>query len=383
MDQNCAALADIFRQACRDRADAAGGARNVVALSGGLDSRIVATGLHAASAAASAATFHDPCGQTADDVRVAEQLARVLGFDWHLFALRPFTGQDALRLLRMKGGCNYLLSAFMLTFLEAVKQHYGPEVVYWSGDTGLVLRPLTPSRRLKDVFALGRYVLNRAMFSPEVTARMLGLGTPQVVGEVVRSLEAFPEKTVENKHVRFLAYGKGRSWHHEGIDRNRFYFRVAVPLESLPLFKYAMNCPERQKAAYAYFGCIISHFVPGAGELEYAQFHAKVGSRKFALRNWVKEAYPDLSPAVRAVIKGLLVGKRDACAPSCNAVACLRRQIDGCKAILEYLPGLRSDDWLAGCTTFQVMTLLTVTSAIEMFESPRSSIEHYLAGPLT
>ena len=114
--ENAHNLASLFRRACRQRTGGAG--RNVVSLSGGLDSRAVAAGLCREEIPFTAATFLTSQPTNAADVRVASRVAEALGVGWQLFHLRPPQGKDLVQLLDLKSGANNLRLSFILPFFH-------------------------------------------------------------------------------------------------------------------------------------------------------------------------------------------------------------------------------------------------------------------------
>lgn len=89
--ENARNLASRFREACLLRS--AGNGTRVVSLSGGLDSRAVASGLRREEIPFTAATFLSSPPANAVDVLVASRVAEALGVEWHLFHLRPPPGK--------------------------------------------------------------------------------------------------------------------------------------------------------------------------------------------------------------------------------------------------------------------------------------------------
>ncbi|MGH7843963.1 MAG: hypothetical protein ACREQW_02160, partial [Candidatus Binatia bacterium] len=101
--ENATELVSRFSQACVDRAHSE--SKNVLALSGGLDSRSVAAGLWKNKIPFSAATM-EMDQSFAADVKIAAELSRVFNIDWQMFDLDAPRGKDCLKLLRMKAGLN-------------------------------------------------------------------------------------------------------------------------------------------------------------------------------------------------------------------------------------------------------------------------------------
>ena len=174
IQQNASELASLFLQACKNRANTTN--KNVVSLSGGLDSRSVAGSLHKNNIAFVGTTYLDlDKAMYAPDARVAEQLANLFNTDWKLIHLHPPRGKDLLTLLRIKNGLNYLRMSFILPYFDRVQETYGAGITFFTGDGGdqILQRDWRPPKNTKDIDELVEYtILTREIFPLDVVARL-------------------------------------------------------------------------------------------------------------------------------------------------------------------------------------------------------------------
>jgi len=102
--QHARALVDLLEGACRNRCDSTD--NTILALSGGLDSRMVASCLTAINCEFQSITYRDMHYIPQHEVRIAERVAKALRSDWKLFNVGLARGGDVLELLSIGSGLN-------------------------------------------------------------------------------------------------------------------------------------------------------------------------------------------------------------------------------------------------------------------------------------
>lgn len=86
-----------------------------------------------------------------------------------------------------------------------------------------------------------------------------------------------------------------------GADRNRYYVRSVAPFFSLPIYRYAMNCPAGQKRYRKLHAAILEQFQPNLVDLPYPNIGAPISSNRYRLKQFVYDyldRYPDLRERV-------------------------------------------------------------------------------------
>lgn len=373
VETNGAELAHLLSLACQRRTKP--NQRNVVSLSGGLDSRTIAACMKKADVSFFAATMIDADGVFRKDAEIAKEIARVLSIDWKLFRLQTPKGKDAYRLLSMKTGLNFLSMSFILQFLERLQSTYGREMAYITGDGGdkllVDLRPKSSIRNLQD---LVQYIVTRHQILSLADVSRL-TGTPE--GDIVRSIsehvDSYPEQDFDNKLVHFVVFERGRRWLFEGEDRNRNFFWHLAPFYGIQFFRCAMNCPDEQKTDHKLYKEVLIRLSPEVAGIRNAHWGFPITSQKYYRFVW-KRFVLDLIPTeFKKRIKQLNASG----VPRERYKECTSKQVSSCDGIgkcLEYSELMRQLDF---CSKREAQTLLTVTSTLELVTSGRSSISDY------
>ncbi|ODS37464.1 MAG: hypothetical protein A7315_13475 [Candidatus Altiarchaeales archaeon WOR_SM1_79] len=383
IEENANNLADLFNEACKNRAASSEDFRNVLALSGGIDSRVVLASLQKNKIPFNAVTFMDANKTAGADVKIAEQLAKLFNLDWNLFNLDSPKGRDALKLLRIKNGLNYIAIRSILPFLESIRRDYCSKLNYFTGNTGMIMRDYRPSKKIKDLDDLADYVLSRLhQFPLNEAAGLVGVDKEKIINELKHYLMSFPEKSMIQKYIHFIMFGRGFTWHYEGIDRDRFYFWEATPLESPKFYIYAMNCPDKQKASFRIYSDFLLKLSPEAATIDDANLGSPFASNIYKIKGFIKSIiisiisrFPSIMLSARKRFT-----HRGSYKHNSTLINCLKKQINDCESICDYLSSSAVNNIINNCGKYgklQVEILFTITSLIEDFECKKSSIEKY------
>ena len=370
-------LYDLYLEACKNRADPSG--KNVVALSGGLDSRAVSAALSGLNIPFSAATFLDYSRTAEPDVRIAREVANILHTDWKLFPLGPPRGADLLELLRIKNGLNPLRMSFGIPFFRKVKETFGSEIIYFTGDGGdKVLPDLRPRVKISDPDKLAKYVADKNQVIPlEKVAAFTGLEQQQIMAELKSHLMSYPEQSLKNKYVHFLVFERGFKWLYEGEDRNRFYFWSVTPFYSAPFFNCAINCPDRLKLRYRIYRQLLIKLSAGAAAIDAANWKLPISSPKVELLLFARDhIYFRLPLGWQRIVRNRFRKTEALDAPVKKSLECLQEQLRNCRVVSEYLSiGDPTETGNLGWDGFD--NLFTIACLIEETECGKSSLEKY------
>ena len=150
----------------------------------------------------------------------------------------------------MKTGLNYLSMSFIIQFLDKLRSTYGSGMTYITGDGGdKLLVDLRPKKSLRSLSDLVQYIVSRHQrFSLEDVSRMTGIPECDIIHGISKHVGSYPEPDWDSKYVHFVIFERGRRWLFEGEDRNRNFFWHLAPFYGIQFFRYAMNCPDEQKA---------------------------------------------------------------------------------------------------------------------------------------
>ena len=298
-------LTSLFIDACRRQHDPR--RTSVLSLSGGLDSRAVAAGLQKAGVSFKAFTFEDRSGGFAADARFAGELAERLHLEWELYPLPAATGKNLLRIMRMKGGMNYVASAFALPFMDYIEHRCGGNVAYFSGDGGDKLLPnLRPPRRLPSLRRLVDFIIERHSLLPiELVARLTNLDVETIRASIVSVIESYAEESCEQKYVHFMICERAMKWLFEGEDCNRCHFWTSTPFYSLPFFEAAMRIPDEVKQNHALYREFLMRLSPEAADIADASCGKAITANSYQRRkqitSWLAR-YPKLLRSVKSLV---------------------------------------------------------------------------------
>lgn len=379
IEENAARLIPIFRECCRNRAGRTG--VNVVSLSGGMDSRSVAVGLHEDGIPFVADTFLWPGSSSTPDATVAGVLAKLYSWDWQPYFLEPPRGRHFLQLLRMKNAFNSLGMSFALPFLEKLREKRGTNVTYFTGDGGdRVLYPLRPTTKFAGVEELLDFLLlERELIPIEEVAELTRLEVPDIKNELLAHLSTYPERDFRQRYVHYCFYEKDLRWVFEGEDRNRFYFWSVAPFYSIPVFTYSMNCPDEQKEGYALYRHFLQMLSPPAAKVAHPDGIPPAlapGSYwyglKWKMRMRLKEHMP--------IRLRLILTRGKSYSPTSIISLCLREQLRTCDALQTHLSSKALEAMVDASDTYsmwQLENVFSVTSLIEDLSTGHSAIETY------
>lgn len=381
IEENAANLSLLFSSACKDRANSLKDFTNVLSLSGGLDSRAVGAGLKRNNIPFCAVTYLNNNRGVAIDAEIAKQVSKLYNINFSLYKLRPPTGNDYIKLLRMKNGLNSLSMSFILPFFENIKEEYGQGVVYYTGDMGLAtMKNNSPFKRIKNVDELVDYIFeHNSLFSLRETVNLVKIKEDEIRDDIKGLLLTYPELTFSQKYVHFMIYGKAINWGFEGIDRNRYYFWTATPLLSNKVFSYSINCPDRQKGPHKMYKHFFINLFPEAAEIIYGDYMVPITSKKIIYKKFISSMYRNKLPlGIKYLIRKYLFKHWKPYEKNSILMTCLTKQLTNCEAISEYLDPLSIKKMINNLNRRYFHNLFTIVSLIEWRTSGKSTLENYI-----
>jgi asparagine synthase (glutamine-hydrolysing) len=375
----------IAESLCRssiERADAWD--KTLVALSGGLDSRTVAASLKKGGVPFTGITFLDSSVPACSDVPVARQVAKTLDCDWRMFRTEPAKGKDALKLLRIKSGMNFLGMSFSIPICLELRNIYGRRAVLFTGEGGDKLLPdVRPPVHLADVDSLAHYIIGAFGVLPlDVVSDMMMVDRSEIIGGLTERLESYDERDMKMKCMHFLVFERNFKWLFEGEDRNRCHFWVASPFYSPDAFSKTLHCPVEYKERYRLYRDVLRNLSPEATSIDYAKWMVPIDSRGITFYCYLRKVYLSLPSGVRKRLRRLYGGSAVDYRSDSNIMRCMRGQLERCSAISDYLSTEQVRKNLHRCSKMGIDNLFTITSVIEDFSGQGSTIEEYLDSEL-
>lgn len=386
--KNAQELVPLFIEACKSRVDS--DAQVLLALSGGLDSRTVASGLSRANVDYKAVSLRDHRKLNQLDVDVAAIVSNALNVDWQKYDLECSSGEYALKTLKIKGGLFSVGKTDFIRLMELLKNRYGSNVIIFSGNGGDgIARCIIPYRkqRPRNIDDLIRFILKSTSsatgFSIREVAVLTQLSEEEIICELKRVFAAYPEKNISQKYVHFVIYERKFRCFHEGDDRKKQFFWSPSPFWSVKVFTHLMNCPDYQKRNKYLYTKFISMLSREVSDIPYGNNNAKVATpiskHKYALWQLFAQRPRPIKRLIRKFKKKPAVAahKRD---HSPDIARCIAQQTNNCDAIKTCFSKSSLDNMLANAQNYRssaIAALFTIISAIEYIATDTSTIEKY------
>ena len=380
--KNAQELVKLFLEACKNRADL--NSKNVISLSGGLDSRAVAAGLHKNEISYSAVTSPEPnwapvVGNSSES-EIAEKLAHELNVEWENYHTMVPTAQNLLTLLRNKSGLIYLAHSFLPKFLEVLKTKYGLSPVNFFTGHGGDVSFTNLLFDVQDIESCVRGIIHvKGRFPLKIITDITRVSKPELIQEIRNILSSYPERNPSFKLVHFLFFENNVKFSFEIEDVNRLYFWSVAPFYSVPFFEYIFNCSDKSKEKLALYREFFIALSPASAEIKISNWGCSIRSNKFKILQYVlflSFKYPKL----RRFIKKIYDKRAYSYETDSKIIQCIRTQLQDCKEITNVLSHDKVQQILNQSSQFSheaVDNLFTITSLIEDSMCKRSTIEKY------
>lgn len=377
VEKNASEMAKLFSEACRHRANLGG--TNVVSLSGGLDSRAIATAFSTNDLPFVATTYNEADGSRSKEVAVAEEVMTTLDGEWELFNLKPNNGRRMSKLLDIKRGMNPLVMGYILDYLNNIKERYGDDVHYFAGDGGDKIFPGLSTKKFSDSEAVVDHLfVDQNRLNVETVVDLTGHSRHEIETVVLDRIQSYPGNNPTEKYAQFLFWERGGKWVLHGEDRNRYFFWTPAPFYSLPLVKYGMGVPDTQKRRNKLYRAFLNCIEPQIVAVKYANAGASIDSYEYKLKQRAYDLlsrYPALRDPVVSVLKGEVNYKYDETIASVFLSQTDSLNLDYnviSEGKLREIAMNRSDYDRA------IYYLLTVVTSLEKLENNRTSLQNHL-----
>ncbi|HMA75820.1 MAG TPA: asparagine synthase-related protein [Candidatus Krumholzibacteriaceae bacterium] len=380
IDKHADNLAGLLTDATDRRIDST--RNNLLALSGGLDSRTVSICLSNLNAAFDTVTFLDYFKLFEPDIKYAKDVADTLDVGWELFHAKPATGKDILELLNIKTGMNYLGQSFSVPLLKRIMDTYGSEITFFSGEGGdKVLRDIRPVGNIHNIDHLIKYLIaHNSMIPLDVVSDITGSYKSEFISRLKEHLLKYCEKDMKMKYLQFLFSERCPGWNFQGEDRNRSYLYPVTPYYSIPFFTYSMNIPDTLKQNFKLYRKLMVKLSPEAAAINNAKWNFPITSEKLKLYCALRRIYFAMPAKIRHFVHYRHnFGRRvSPYSEDSNVMNCFKRQLETCGALSDYISPEETVKNIDRIDKTGFEHLFTITSLIEYLHGEESSLEEYL-----
>ncbi len=371
-------LSELFSKACLDRFS--DDSKNIVTLSGGLDSRAVASCMFKNQIPFTAATIRYKNGSSEVEEKIAVDLSKIYKSKCEIIEIDLPTGKDVLSLLNIKEGMNSISTAQMLPFYAEIERLFGKDINFITGDNGdkIIFTLNEKMKKFSNIEFLADFIIREhSIIDLETINRLTGISKDEIISEFIEVLNLFPEENLSQKYVHFRSIEKPYKYAFQGEDRHRHFFNNKTPFWSVPFFEYIMNCSDHSKIKHRLFRALLNSFSPEATSVPYSNFRSSVNSLRGKLFMFtVYNIYPLVPSILKGELKARFFGGNPVIDPESTALKCLKEQLS--KNIFSDYLNIEDIDSLKSFRKVILMNILSMTSEIELTRKNESTLNNYL-----
>lgn len=255
-------LADLFTTACARRVNPE--FRTTVSLSGGLDSRSVASAIVRAKQPVTAYTFAPRSNPNDLESTIASSVCAAIGIKWKPFLFEPVRVDQIEKLILDTSGLCNIANAEQEAFIEKIRLDYSGHVILFTGEGGdWIIPSLVPDKNFGTVASLVDYIAEKQQMLPlALVCRLTGVSEDEFKDELHAVLSRYPEPKIKDRFVHFMISERMivRAFDGDNCNRNRLW--TGTPFFSWPFLKRALainDRPKRYHRLYRYFLDSLSH----------------------------------------------------------------------------------------------------------------------------
>lgn len=279
--ENIKKISELFSKACIDRFR--NHPKNIVTLSGGLDSRLVASAMFKAKIPYEAVTMAYNNGYATEEIQIAKNLANIYGVHCENINIDPPKWENIQELSNIKNGMVSLATSPIIPFYYSLLEKYGQDINYITGDNGdkIMFTLDVPKREFKDIEELTDFFIEQhSVLQLKQISELTGVTESELKEKIKSTFLAFPERDLFQKYVHWRAIEKPFNYAFQGEDRHRNYFWNISPFWSQDYFRYLMNCDDKIKRKHRVFRAHLDTYSPKATDQVYSNFKSSITSFK-------------------------------------------------------------------------------------------------------
>jgi len=370
-------LSDLFGKACIDRFN--GDEKNIVTLSGGLDSRAVASCMYKNKIPFTAATMQYKNGSSAEEEKIALELSEIYNVQCNIIDIGLPKGDDVYTLLKIKEGMNSLATSQMLPFYDGIKGQFGDDINFITGDNGdkIIFTFNEQIKKFSNLRELAEYIITQhSIIDVDTVSSLTNVHKEEFINEFINVLSQLPEEDLLQKYVHFRSIEKPHKYAFQGEDRHRHFFINKTPFWSVSFFDYIMKCSDRSKIKHKLFGGLLNSFSPEATAIPYSNFRASINSLKgkafmFAVYNLSHY----LPGGLKGGLKAGFFGGNPLINPEDTVLNLLKAQYSN-PGLSDFIK-IEDFDSLRKFRKIVLFNIITMFSAIELFNNKSISLEKF------
>lgn len=271
----------------------------VLALSGGLDSRLLTGIMKSRGCDIPIYTYYVQGDESFEDLVCAQQITSQLGLTarHHKIDLGEVSKNDLDKLIEIKQGLNYLGMGFYLPFLDALQSSKQWQITGDGGDKTLdSLLPLIPLRNANHF--LDYLISVNSIFDVQQVTKISGVEYSTIKDLILQEVSKYDAQSWDDRYANFILRERAFNWLFEGEDRNRFYTWSSTPFYSSAFFKEALLFPMQDKKQGSLFKSMLIKLPGDLGSITNPNWKVSLndstGVRKMFYKQEFKQRYPAL-----------------------------------------------------------------------------------------
>lgn len=268
---------ELFLEGLKNRVARFPQSKSIVAMSGGLDSRAVLTGLLKLGVDVQGITFRDHYNALRRDWPVVEKLVKTLDVKHKFYDVPPNNLELLEKLIIGKDGMGVMgLMGSVLYWMEMIEADFGKNIVYYTGDEGnYIAAPRFGQATIKSTPQLIHEIISHnslSVFSLEKTAAIFRRSAEDVMDYLCAYFDSYAEKNPIHKIDRFFIFERSFKFTMENQDRIRLYFWPMAPHYGINYARFAFKIDNRYLAGWKVYAGMLKLLNPEAAKIRYANF---------------------------------------------------------------------------------------------------------------
>lgn len=303
-------LHDLFIESISTRAARFKDKKQILSLSGGLDSRANLMGLLKVGIEFETITFNDYYNQLGRDIPVVEQLVKNYKIKNKTFRLVAENIPDVDRLVFLKDGCGLMgTMGSTLNSMEITEREFGRNIVYYVGDEGnYTTAPRYAGRPIKTIPDLVTMIFNKNSLSAypiDETASIFGKTSKEIFDYLCDYYSGYPEKDNIHKIDRFFIWERSFKFTMENQDKVRLFFWPLAPHYGIKYAPYAFKIKNNFLARWKIYVELLRSLDQNSVKIKYANFGIPLDSPLLSHYLFIR-GHATRSESVRKNLLGVL-----------------------------------------------------------------------------
>lgn len=270
-------LHDLFIESVATRAARFKDKKQILSLSGGLDSRTNLMGLLKVGVEFQTITFNDYYNQLGRDIPVVEQLVKNYGIKNMIFRLVAENIPDVERLVFLKDGSGLMgTMGSTLNSMEISIREFGRNAVYYVGDEGnYTTAPRYGGGSIKTNPDLVKMIFAKnslSAFTIEEVSGLFGKTSKEIFDYLCDYYNQYPEKDSIHKIDRFFIWERSFKFTMENQDKVRLFFWPLAPHYGIKYAPYAFKIKNNYLAGWKTYIGLLHSLDHNSVKIKYANF---------------------------------------------------------------------------------------------------------------